>query len=86
MARNIYLRNIDEKLFAQLKTMASNKDISMNNLILKLLKKGLRSIQVRFSKTYHDLDKLAGTWTKQEAKTFLKSIASLERVDKDLWK
>lgn len=36
--------------------------------------------------TYHDLDKLVGTWSEQEAEQFMKSIEDFEKIDEDLWK
>jgi hypothetical protein len=35
---------------------------------------------------YHDLDHLAGTWTKEEAAAFDKLIAEQRTIDPDLWK
>jgi len=35
---------------------------------------------------HHDLDALAGTWSDEEADSFLSTIADFDRVDEDLWK
>jgi len=34
---------------------------------------------------YHDLDHLAGTWTKEEAAAFDKLIAEQRTIDPELW-
>ena len=35
---------------------------------------------------HHDLDHLAGTWTKEEAAGFDKIVMSFRTIDPDLWK
>jgi hypothetical protein len=35
---------------------------------------------------YHDLDHLAGTWSKEEAEAFEKLIAEQRTIDPELWK
>lgn len=82
---NIHLRNIDNQLIKHLKLEASKNEVSMNTLILNLLRKGLGLVQER-AVTYHDLDTLAGTWTKQQAKEFSSEISHFEHIDKEIWK
>jgi hypothetical protein len=35
--------------------------------------------------TYHDLDKLAGTWNKKDLTEFEQNTADFEKIDKELW-
>jgi hypothetical protein len=35
---------------------------------------------------YDDIDKLAGTWTKQDAREFERAVASFEQIDEELWR
>jgi hypothetical protein len=86
MLSNIHLRGIDSTLMALLKQEALNREISVNTLVLTLLKRGLGLSTDRHLPIYHDLDHLAGTWNKQKANLFLKKIADFEKIDKDLWK
>ena len=37
-------------------------------------------------KKYHDLDALAGGWSKEEAKAFQKNTQIFEKIDEDIWK
>ena len=37
-------------------------------------------------KKHHDLDALAGGWSKEEVKAFQKNTKIFERIDEDLWK
>lgn len=83
---NVHLRGLDNQLFNSLKQTASIQKISMNRLILNLLQQNLGFTQKYKPRTYHDLDKLAGTWSKKEAKEFLRSISDFEQIDEELWK
>lgn len=85
MTSNIHLRNVDQLMMQRLKQEAKARNLSVNQLILILLKKdlGLSHKQIKF--VHHDLDKFAGTWSKQEAKEFLKHIEDFEKIDEDIW-
>ncbi len=83
---NIHLRNVDNQLIKNLKQEASKQDVSMNTLILSLLRRGVGLSRERPITTYHDLDKLAGTWSNQQAKEFLNEMSHFEHIEKDLWK
>jgi hypothetical protein len=37
-------------------------------------------------KKHHELDALAGGWSKEEAKAFQKNTQIFERIDEDVWK
>jgi hypothetical protein len=37
-------------------------------------------------KKYHDLDNLAGGWSKEETEAFYKNTHIFERIDEDVWK
>jgi len=84
MTSNLHLRGIDSTLMGQLKKQAMEQQISVNSFILQLLKQSLGLTTQRKLAVYHDLDQLAGTWTKQEAKSFLKNTAEFELIDKVL--
>lgn len=86
MLTNIHLRNVDPELLRHLKLESTKEDVSMNTLILTLLRRSLNLTTQKPSKVYHDLDQLAGTWSKEQAKAFLNSISDFENVDKDIWK
>lgn len=85
MTSNIHLRGIDAKTLHQLKQSAKTKNTSVNQLILLLIKKGLGISRKHELNVYHDLDKLAGTWSKKDAELFEKQTAPFEEIDKELW-
>jgi hypothetical protein len=86
MSANIHLRGISEQLFHTLKQTASEQNISTNKLILNLLQQTLGLLPARPPRIYHDMDSLAGTWSSQEAKEFLKNTSDFEKIDEELWK
>lgn len=85
--KNFSLRGIDERTMAQLKTVARRQGLSVNSFILRLIELGLGG-KARGARqaTYHDLDELAGTWSKEQAKEFSKKIAGFEKLDTELWR
>ncbi len=77
------LRGIDPALRSALVAEATRLGISLNALILQLLRGslGLSSDQ----QLTHDLDALAGSWSRQDAEEFLAAIQDFEEVDPSLW-
>lgn len=77
------LRGIDPALRSALAAEATRLGISLNALILQLLRGslGLSSDQ----QLAHDLDALAGSWSRQDAEEFLAAVRSFEEIDPSLW-
>lgn len=69
----------------KLKQMAETQNTSVNFLILKLIEKGIGFSHEMTRPVYHDLDKLAGTWSPKEAQEFQKNTKDFEKIDQDLW-
>ncbi|MFI5343662.1 MAG: toxin-antitoxin system HicB family antitoxin [Chlamydiales bacterium] len=85
MSANFNLRNIAPEVMTQLKREASEQGISVNSLILQYLERSL-GITKRVKKTpFHDLDDLAGTWSKKDKIIFESNIKPFEQIDKELW-
>ena len=84
---NISLRGIDEEMASRLKEEAKRQRVSVNALILKLIKSGVEaSSRMQRRRVYRDLDSLAGTWTAKEASEFLNAVTDFEQVDPELWR
>jgi hypothetical protein len=83
---NFNLRSIPPEVMRKLKMDAKKYGISMNMLILKLIENGIGYSHELKKPIYHDLDKLAGTWSAKEADAFAKNIKDFEKIDEDLWK
>ena len=86
MSINFNLRGIEPKVMSQLKIEASKKNTSVNALILRMIENNLGYAQQLHRVTYDDLDHLAGTWSKQDAKQFQKDTEFFEQIDEEIWK
>jgi len=82
----ITLRNIPSELAKILEREAAKTGRSLNKTVLTLLEKatgarGSGQRPVRF----HDLDDLAGSWTRKQAREFEGHLEELRQIDSDLW-
>jgi hypothetical protein len=85
--KNISLRGIDEETSRHLKKEAARQRTSVNTLILGLVRQGMGLAKEPSRRpVHHDLDALAGTWSEEEAASFLNATKDFEEIDKDLWK
>jgi hypothetical protein len=83
----ITLRNLPPKIARSVQQRAKQKKTSVNKAVIDLLEestegKANKKALVR----YHDLDHLVGTWTKEEADAFEKTVKSFRTIDPDMWK
>ena len=84
---NLSLRGLDDATAKRLKLEAQRRGLSVNALVIRLLQESLGTRKpTPWRAPYHDLDLLAGTWSKQEAAVFLKAVAGCERLDEELWR
>lgn len=83
----VTLRNLSPELVRVIHRKASEKRTSVNKAVISLLEE---SAGIRGKKTkkplQHDLDALAGSWTKEEASAFEKALAGQREIEPDLWK
>lgn len=83
----ITLRNIPPQIVHLIQQKAKEKGTSTNKTVVSLLEECGGIGQKKKKKTsYHDLDTLAGSWTKEEAATFDKALAKQREIEPDLWK
>ncbi len=80
----VTLRGVDPELRSALESLAAERGLSLNGVILHLLK-GAAGL-AREPASYHDLDALAGSWTTEEAAEFTASIADFATIDPSLWR
>jgi hypothetical protein len=86
MMNNLSIRGLDDKALAKLKKLAASEEASVNTVVLRLIEQGLGHKRAKVMPQRHDdLDELAGTWSKQEAKEFERLTAPFGKVDADLW-
>ena len=83
MSVAISIPRVDDATAARLRIEAERRGITIEELVLELVQQGIENLE---APPYHDLDALAGTWSKEEADEFLKAIAEFEQVDEKLWR
>jgi len=84
---NLSIRGLDDKALAALKRRAAKEHASVNMLVLRFIEQGLGLRRAKPALTRHDdLDALAGTWRKQDAREFERATAAFAKVDAALWK
>ena len=83
----ITLRNLPPEVTKVIQKRAKEQRTSVNKAVIGLLEESVGARPAAKKKArYHDLDHLAGSWTKEEAEAFDKIIKSLRTIDPDLWK
>jgi plasmid stability protein len=80
--KNLTIRNLPEDLAEALEKEKGRRRASLNKTVIDLLSQGLG---VGVSRT-NGLARLAGKWTAEEHRRFEESVASLERIDPELWR
>jgi ribosomal protein S24E len=85
--KTLTVRGIDPSLSQKLKEIAKQQGKSVNQLVLDAMKQhfGLEK-EKKFTRIYHDLDHLFGTWSQEEYELVQGKIDSERRIDDELWK
>jgi DNA polymerase III delta subunit len=81
----VTLRNLPKKLDQTIKRRAKEKGVSVNKAVISLLEEQLEMKSGKSATEYHDLDELAGSWTKAEADAFDNQLVHQRSIDSDLW-
>ncbi len=84
----VTLRNLPPEVAKVVRKKAVEKGTSINKAVIGLLEEsaGIRRGKQKKKTLHHDLDALAGSWTKREALEFDRALASQRAIDRDLWK
>ncbi|OFW61110.1 MAG: hypothetical protein A2133_00580 [Actinobacteria bacterium RBG_16_64_13] len=77
------LRGIDPLLRSALEAEAARLGLSLNATVLHILRSALGLTEI--AGVHHDLDALAGTWSRAEAEEFTRAIQHFEEVDPSMW-
>jgi len=84
--KTITIRGIEPGLDRVIKSRAKQNNLSVNQWVLQVLKKVTGMGKEPVFKKHHDLDALAGGWSKKEENSFKKNTQIFERIDEDIWK
>ncbi|MBI2360807.1 MAG: hypothetical protein HYV04_18200 [Deltaproteobacteria bacterium] len=84
----ITLRNLPPEVVKIVRKKARKKGTSINKAVISLLEESTGTSRKKQEKKtlYHDLDALAGSWTREEALEFEKALAAQRTIEPDLWK
>lgn len=82
----VTLRNLPPKVAQTIRQRARDKRVSVNKAVIGLLEEQAGVGGKKPTPQYHDLDALAGSWTKAEATAFDKALARQRTIDPALWK
>lgn len=82
----ITLRNLPPSVEHTIRRRAKQKGMSVNKVVIRLLQEHLGESEKRPVRRYHDLDELAGSWSKQEAEAFERTLAKQRTIDPEMWK
>jgi hypothetical protein len=87
MGVSVTVENLDADIVDRLHVEALRRGVDVGVVIKQIIRDGLYFRTAPDStQTHHDLDALAGTWTTEDAESFLSATANLREVDEDLWK
>ena len=85
--KQLTVRGVEEALHEALRREAQKRGVSVNKLVLSLLKDALdlEGPSSSQEQAYDDLDHLAGTWTEEDTNIFNRSLREQRKVDGNLW-
>jgi len=80
--KQLTVRGFDEELTTRIKNLALNEGISLNQAVLRLLRKGanLEEKNDKSDVVGSSLDHMIGTWTEEEAGEIIRAIADFEEI------
>ena len=84
--RAITIRGIEPEVSDKLKSTATKKGISVNQLTVDIIKEslGLKK-EKRFTHEYNDLDELFGRWSDDEFEEIHAKVTKARKIDRELW-
>ena len=86
--KQVTIRSIPDEVKKTVQKEAERKGVSLNKAIISLLERamGTKVPEKKKRVLYHDLDHLAGLWSREEGASFDKTLKAQRKVDAELWK
>lgn len=85
--KTVTLRGVDDILSDALKRAAEDANQSVNQFILDRLKTDLGlNKSKQYTRVFHDLDDLFGSWAKEEYEEVQERLNRQRRIDPELWR
>ncbi len=83
----VTLRNLPPELANAIRRRAKEHGSSLNKAVIGLLLESLGKGRRKSERaTYHDLDALAGSWSKEEGARFEAFLRDQRAIDPDVWR
>ena len=79
---NITLRNIPPDVARAIRRKAKRDGTSLNRTVINMLCETVGAKPA----CYRDLDAFAGSWTKEQADEFDRTLAEQRKIDPEMWK
>lgn len=88
MMKAITIRNLPPRVVRAIRQKAQAERTSINKTVIRLLEEREAAPKSPGAKRtlHHDLDALAGSWSKKDAATFDRHLRSQRTIDPELWK
>ena len=84
---SLSIRGLDDDLSERLKKVASAEQKSVNQFVIDALKQRLGMDKPnKFTRCFHDLDQLFGSWSNASFDSIQEKIDSERQIDDELWK
>jgi hypothetical protein len=82
------IRGIPAEVQKAVKREAERKGLSLNRAFISVLERAVdgKSREKKKKVLHHDLDHLAGLWSREESAAFEKNLRAQRKVDEELWK
>jgi hypothetical protein len=86
--KQLTIRGFDERLQRRIREMANAEGLSLNQAVLKLLRRGagLENASEPSRTIGNAIDDLVGTWTEDEARELEEALEDFEAIDEDMWR
>jgi hypothetical protein len=84
--KTLTIRGVDAELDRTIKERSRQEDLSVNQWVLRALRVITGREKEVLYRQYHDLDSLAGGWSKEETATFQKNTRVFKKIDEEIWK
>lgn len=83
----ITIRGIDASVSSKLKQLARSENKSVNQFVLDMIKQNIgMQKNIKYTRTYDDLDHLFGKWTNEEFENIQRAINNQRKIEPELWK
>ena len=86
--KQMTIRGIPAEVQKAVKREAERKGLSLNRAFISVLERavGGESREKKKKVLHHDLDHLAGLWSREESAAFEQNLRAQRKVDEELWK